>query len=131
MGGIIMRQFNLEEYVKNPIRPIVTRDGHAARIICTNRVDKTYSILALLFEDGDKDREEVYQYTSQGEYFPNASSPHDLFFAPEKKEGWINIYHYDGIENANAARRIYDTKEEALACKNKGRVDTIKIEWEE
>lgn len=126
-----MEQFNLQAFLKNPTRPIVTRDGHAARIICTNRIDKTHSILALLFEDEDRDREEVYQYTSKGEYFPNASSPHDLFFAPIKKEGWINIYHYDGIENANAARRIYDTKEEALSCKNKGCVDTIKIEWEE
>lgn len=126
-----MKQFNLQAFLKNPTRPIVTRDGHSVRIICTNRIDKTHSILALLFEDEDRDREEVYQYTSKGEYFPNASSPHDLFFAPIKKEGWINIYHYDGIENANAARRIYDTKEEALACGNKGCVDTIKIEWEE
>ena len=126
-----MEQFSLSEYLKNPARPIVTRDGRNVRIICTNRIDKTHSILALLFEDEDRDREEVYQYTSKGEYFPNASSPHDLFFAPIKKEGWINIYHYDGIENANAARRIYDTKEEALACENKGRIDTIKIEWEE
>lgn len=126
-----MEQFSLAEYLKNPTRPIVTRDGHAARIICTNRICKTHTILALLFEDEDSDREEVYQYTSKGEYFPNAISPHDLFFAPEKKEGWINIYHYDGLENANAARRIYDTKEEALKYKNKGYVDTVKIEWEE
>lgn len=126
-----MKQFNLQAFLKNPTRPIVTRDGHAARIICTDRICKTHPILALLFEDEDRDREVVYQYTSQGEYYPNASSPHDLFFAPEKKEGWINIYHYDGIENANASRRIFNTKEEALAGGNKGRIDTIKIEWEE
>lgn len=123
-----MKPFDLQEFLKNPTRPIVTRDGHVARIICTNRICKTHPILALLFEDEDSDTEVVYQYTLQGEYFSNASSPHDLFFAPEKKEGWINIYHYDGIENANAARRIYDTKEEALSCKNKGYVDTVKIE---
>lgn len=128
-----MKQFDLQEYLKNPTRPIVTRDGHAARIICTNRIDKTHTILALLFEDEDRDREEVYQYTSKGEYFPNASSPHDLFFAPIKKEGWINIYHYEGNPEANASRTIYDTKEEALSMRFKfnGCVDTIKIEWEE
>lgn len=52
MGGIIMRQFNLEEYVKNPTRPIITRDGRAARIICTDRkgvgVDSPYPIVALI-----------------------------------------------------------------------------------
>lgn len=126
-----MKPFDLQEFLKNPTRPIVTRDGHTARIICTNRICKTHPILALLIEDEYSDTEVVYQYTLKGEYFSNASSPHDLFFVSEKKEGWINIYHYDGIENANAARRIYDTKEEALSCKNKGCVDTIKIEWEE
>lgn len=126
-----MKRFNLQEYLKNPDRKIITRNGKSARIICTNRVDKTHSILALLFEDEDRDREEVYQYTSKGEYYPNASSPHDLFFVSEKKEGWINIYHYDGIERANASKRIYDTKEEALKYKNSGYVDTVKIEWEE
>lgn len=125
-----MEQFSLTEYLKNPTRPIVTRDGHAARIICTNRIDKTHSILALLFEDEDRDREEVYQYTSKGEYFSNASSPHDLFFAPIKKEGWINIYHHEG-RNSSSSKGIYDTKEEALKCRFKNCVDTVQIEWEE
>ena len=81
-----MKQFDLQEFLKNPTRPIVTRDGHDVRIICTNRIDKTHPVLALLFEDEDRDREEVYQYTSKGEYYPNASSPHDLFFVPGKNE---------------------------------------------
>ena len=58
-----MKQFVLQEFLKNPTRPIVTRDGHSARIICTNRIDKTHSILALLFEDEGNDREEVHKYT--------------------------------------------------------------------
>lgn len=123
-----MEQFSLEKYLKNPDRKIVTRDGRSARIVCTDRVCKTHTILALLFEDEDSDREEVYQYTSKGEYFPNASSPHDLFFVPIKKTGWINIYECAG--NANASRRIFNTKEEAQ--KNaKNLIATLKIEWEE
>lgn len=125
-----MKQFDLQEYLKNPTRPIVTRDGHAARIICTNRICKTHPILALLFEDEDNDTEVVYQYTSQGEYFSNASSPHDLFFAPEKKEGWINIYRHKG-QNSTSSKSIYDTKEEALRYRFKHYADTVKIEWEE
>ena len=61
-----MKPFSLEEYLKNPYRKIITRDGKSARIICTDRVCKTHTILALLFEDEDRDREEVYQYTSKG-----------------------------------------------------------------
>lgn len=125
-----MKQFDLQEFLKNPIRPIVTRDGHAARIICTNRVDKTHHILALLFEDEDRDREEVYQYTSRGEYYPNASSPHDLFFAPIKKDGWINVYRGNGGYNTFVCNRIFATKEEAQREK-RDIIATLKIEWEE
>lgn len=32
MGGIIMIQFNLEEYLKNPKRKVVTRDGRDVKI---------------------------------------------------------------------------------------------------
>ena len=125
-----MKQFVLQEFLKNPTRPIVTRDGHSARIICTNRIDKTHSILALLFEDEGNDREEVYQYTSKGEYYPNASSPHDLFFAPIKKDGWINVYRGNGGYNTWVCNRIFETKEEAQREK-RDIIATIKIEWEE
>ena len=81
-----MKQFSTEEYLKNPNRKIVTRDGKNARVICIDKVCSTHPVLALLFEDEDRDREEVYQYTSKGEYYPNASSPHDLFFVPGKNE---------------------------------------------
>lgn len=126
-----MKQFNLEEYLKNPDRKIITRDGKSARIICTDRVCKTHTILALLFEDGDRDREEVYQYTSKGEYYSNASSPHDLFFVPVKKEGWINIYKINSI--ISPGPRAYDTKKEAesAAGDKSYYIATIKIKWEE
>ena len=125
-----MKQFDLQEFLKNPTRPIVTRDGHAVRIICTNRIDKTHSILALLFEDEDSDREEVYQYTAKGEYYPNASSPHDLCFAPIKKSGWINVCRGCGEYNTYVCNRIFATKEEAKREK-RDIIATIKIEWEE
>ena len=125
-----MEQFSLDEFLKNPTRPIVTRDGHDVRIICTNRIDKTHSILALLFEDEDRDREVVYQYTAKGEYYAYASSPHDLYFAPIKKEGWINVYRGNGGYNTFGCNRIFATKEEAQREK-RNIIATIKIEWEE
>lgn len=130
-----MEQFSTEEYLKNPSRKVVTRDGKSARIICTDRVDKTHTILALLFEDEDRDREEVYQYTSKGEYYPNASSLHDLFFVPEKKEGWVNVYKYRS-RCTELAGIIYSSKEEAESDAKAYEtpvityITTIKIEWE-
>ena len=32
-----MKNFNLEEYLKNPSRKVVTRAGISVRIICTDR----------------------------------------------------------------------------------------------
>lgn len=37
VGGIIMIQFNLKEYLKNPNRKVITRDGRDVKII---RIDK-------------------------------------------------------------------------------------------
>ena len=33
-----MKPFSLEEYIKNPSRKIVTRDGKPVKILCTNLV---------------------------------------------------------------------------------------------
>lgn len=123
-----MRQFSLDEYLKNPDKKIVTQDGCKVRIICTNRNSERYPVVALvqrgIFED-------TYCYARDGLCLGCIRTLNDLFFVTEKKEGWINVYHYNDIERANASGCIYDTKEKALACKNQGCVDTIKIEWEE
>lgn len=120
-----MEQFSIEKYLKNPNRKIITRDGRNVRIICVDRNYKDLPIVALI---QTKDGEVVSSHTKDGSYLDYMQCPRDLFFMPEKKTGWINIY--DGVRNANASRLIYNSKEEALACANKGRVDTIKIEWE-
>lgn len=124
-----MKQFNLDEYLKNPDRRLITKDGRSVRIICTNKLGR-WPIVALISDNGE---EVIGSFTTDGKkYIPKAEvSLNDLFFAPEMRTGWINIYHYDGVGNANASRRIFNTKEEAIASESKGRIDTIKIEWEE
>ena len=32
-----MKQFNLDEYLQNPSRKVVTRDGRKVRIVCTDK----------------------------------------------------------------------------------------------
>lgn len=124
-----MIQFNLKEYLKNPARKVITRDGRDVRIICTDRQGGGRPILALCTMSNES--ENLYSYLPNGRMYLNADADTcmDLFFAPEKKSGWINIYDRTG--DAHASRRIYDTKEEALKCASVERVDTIKIEWEE
>lgn len=124
-----MKQFDLQEYLKNPQKKIVTRDGERARIICTDR-NPNYPIVALVGE-----KTVVNCYTKKGRHFgDNISSSKDLFFAPEKKTGWINVSR---IAQGNAGEitytgAVYPTKEEAIAgYSGVGLLDTIKIEWEE
>lgn len=124
-----MKQFDLQEYLKNPQKKIVTSNGESARIICTDR-NPDYPIVALV---GKKTI--VNCYTKKGKYFGDATSnSRDLFFAPEKKTGWINVSR---IAQGNAGEitytgAVYPTKEEAIAgYSGVGLLDTIQIEWEE
>lgn len=120
-----MKPFNLEEAKAG--KPVATRDGRIVRIVCWDRKDEFYPILALVGE-----REEPLYFTTEGRFYDLEKSRLDLVMAPEKYEGWINIYKYT-IDANRRGGGIYPTKEEAI---NKGKADsnyitTIKIEWEE
>ena len=122
-----MEQFSLEKYLANPSRKVVTRDGRRVRVICTDMKSTTYPVVALI-ENGS-DYEQLTTFSKNGEYAVNESSRSDLFFAPEKHEGWVNIYE-EGT-NRYLEGCIYVTKEEAKRIRGYGYITTIKIEWEE
>ena len=122
-----MEQFSLEKYLANPSRKVVTRDGRKVRIICTDINYKNHPIVALIANDNDT--ENVYTYTRDGEWDNYESTTYDLFFAPEKHEGWVNVYK-EGT-NRYLEGCICVTKEEAKRIRGYGYITTIKIEWEE
>ena len=122
-----MEQFSVEKYLENPNRKVVTRDGRSARIICTNRLDENYPVIALV---NDEYAEKCYGYSEFGK-FANRDCELDLFFAPVKKSGWINLYKINST--ISPGPRAYDTKEDAesAAGDKSYYISTIKIEWEE
>ena len=125
-----MKEFSLEEYLKNPNRKIVTRDGRDVRIICTDRRKTIYPIIALCFmEDGS---ERLSSYLPNGKEHVGEDSNDDLFFAPEKHEGWVNLYN---LSEGPYLGSVYSSKEVAEAMSKKcglhPYIATIKIEWEE
>lgn len=129
-----MRPFNLDEYLKNPTKKIVTRDKRSARIICTNKKSmQGYTVVALIdnSEDSYKDTESAAIYTSEGRFNDVYTDRNDLFFASEKREVWVNIYKYDGRFIVD--ERTCNTKEEALNNKDTtmNYVGTFKLEFEE
>ena len=138
-----MKPFNLKEYLKNPSRQVVTRDGKHARIICIDAKreflgEGPHPVIALVEEK--KNQETIYNYGEDGIFHEGYKYGHDLFFAPIKREGWVNLYD-TRINGKRCMSSIFDTKEEAV--KNIGLIDTgrfdlfpdyistIHIEWEE
>ena len=125
-----MKEFNLEEYLKNPNREIVTRDGRKVRILCTDRKGDT-PIIALVYDANDG-QEYGYAFYSDGKFFRDGNEESDLFFAPEKHEGWIIINKWaDGERDTNGI--IYHTKLDIpdIPPESIQLVALIKIEWEE
>ena len=122
---MIMKQFNLEEYLKNPNKKVVTRDGRSARIICTNYTKAQHIIAQIEGNDFSA------SYHKDGIFTHEEESNCDLFFASEKHEKWTPVYR----ERTGQIRfgYAYSTKKEAEeASKYDTRyITTTKVEWEE
>lgn len=123
-----MKPFDLEAAKAG--KPVCTRDGRKARIICFDTINKgNYPIIALL---EDKGCEAIFYYNKDGKC--NVGTERDLMMLPEKKEGWVNVYKsYNVGKKTPCIASIYPTKEEAKKSSVVGLdyVDTVKIEWEE
>lgn len=123
-----MKPFNLAEYLKNPKRKVITRDGKKVRIICTD-AKSVYPVIGLV--DNGICGERLISCRKNGcESNDICESANDLFFVPEKHEGWINVYKWG--DDYRYTGDVFSSKEKALnsitGCDN---VATIKIEWEE
>lgn len=100
-------------------KPVCTRDGRKARIICFDTINKgNYPIIALL---EDKGCEAIFYYNKDGKC--NVGTELDLMMLPEKKEGWI-IIHKEAIYDKETAEKIArETTANVIRIR--------KIEWEE
>ena len=120
-----MKEFNLNEYLKNPSQKVVTRDGRNVRIISTDK--KGFNPILALVTRHDSITEDIYLYTKNGELSEDNLTKSRLFFAPEKHEGWVNVYRIGGL----SCGRVFDSEEKARQGADEGAIATAKIEWEE
>ena len=112
-----LKEFNLEAAKAG--KPVCTRDGRKARIICFDLNNKNFPIVAIINCDTE---ENAYQYDIDG-----ICDEHDnnlnLMMSHEKKEGWV-IIHKEAIYDKETAEKI--------ARETTANVIRIqKIEWEE
>lgn len=123
-----MKQFSLKEYLANPLRKVVTRYGRPVRILCTD-ANGNYPVIALVpHNEGDVPE----NYTEDGRNYLNGEeSACDLFFAPERKEGWVNLYR-NVCGGVSTDTDVFSTKEHAQSSrKYENYLGTVKIEWED
>ena len=120
-------------------KPVCTRDGRNARIICfdAKRKDEK-NIIALVPSKDYPGFEDLISYPNNGNYYGGHENDGDLMMLPEKKEGWVNIYKSDNGTYYTGA--IFYEKNDALVNTAeieittgipRDCIDTINISWEE
>ena len=125
--GKNLRPFDLEAAKSG--KPVCTRDGRKARIICWDRIDSTGCNLPIVALVQCEETEVLQLYHDNGKCDVKADL--DLMMLPEKKEGWVNVYKK---EQNRYVKGIFPSREIALNSiseKSREYIATIKITWEE
>lgn len=118
-----LKPFNLEQALAGA--PVVTRNGCP---IVELKYLQTSGQLAVVHKKPD-DKLISYFVPCDGKHNNTIEYATDLFMAPTKKEGWINVYNILSLDVTG--KNIYPTEEAALETKGFDCIATIKIEWEE
>ena len=119
-----MKQFNLQEYLANPKRQVLTRDGRKVRIVCTDFDNPDFPVVGEI--NGYK---WPLSFTINGEAIKGSQQCTDLFFAPTIVKRWGIVYR--------KSERLFDTREEAEKWMDeadegeKKFCSVCKVEWEE
>ena len=101
----------------DPRKPVQTRDGGSARIICTDRADADYPIVALL-----EDEQCAMTFTKTGQAWAGSESPCDLINIPERRELWVNVY-------STGWGGAHPTRTEADAGAFRDRIACVRVEY--
>ena len=118
-----LKPFNLEDAKAG--KPVCTRDGRNARIICFDRKDNTPIVALIERVNGI----EILQcFYNDGKCFHDSTSDNDLMMLPEKKEGWVNVYKTSINYECG---KVFSTEQEAKNKANNNHIATIRIKWEE
>ena len=110
-----LKPFNLEAAKAG--KPVCTRDGRKARIICFDRIDNTGCKLPIVALVQCEETEVLQLYHDDGKCDVKADL--DLMMLSEKKEGWVNVYKGGLLDT-----KSYPTKKEAFEA---GLQEAIKL----
>jgi hypothetical protein len=88
----------------DPNRPVQTRDGRPARILCTDLKGDQPIAAAIRGAGGN---ETVSEFGENGQWLVGETSDTDLINVPEKRTVWVNIYE-DGYTSRYPTRELAD-----------------------
>ena len=77
-----MQQFNLDTWLKNKSRKIITRTGKPVRIVCWDSPNKTFPIVGFVDNEPEIFAWDCFGYYREG----HIENENDLFFEDKKKE---------------------------------------------
>ena len=126
--GKNLKEFDLEAAKSG--KPVCTRDGRKARIICFDVKGDICPIIALVEENG---MEVTKSYDVNGRANYKNADNYDLVMLPEKKEGWANLYRDEESKRVYCGEFIFSEREKAekhYEC-NDTKVATVPVNWEE
>ena len=119
--GKNLKPFDLEAAKAG--KPVCTRDGRKARIICFDRKGKQ-PIIALIIQDNEEEFIENYHLSGRFNVDDTFENDGDLMMLPEKKEGWAVIFKDDLLRTEKEARELAEQSISEV-------IRIEKIEWEE
>ena len=93
-------------------KPVQTRDGRKARIICTDRAGSDFKFVALILNEG---LESVYVADASGRVYTDTECRHDLMNVPEETKGWHLVFQ-NGATSFTAHKTLADAKVFAVQC---------------
>ena len=126
--GKHLKPFNLEEAKAG--KPVCTRDGRKARIICFDAKCADTPIVALVSRN---DGEILLRHYKDGKLTVDKDSDADLMMLSKKKEGWVNVYRDEESKRVYCGEFIFSEREKAekhYEC-NDTKVATVPVNWEE
>ena len=114
-----MKPFDLEAAKAGA--KVVNRAGCVVRLVCFDVDSHDGFPLVGIVRDTAESGEYIARYKADGGNCFKGISDKDLFMAPVKREGWVNINE----------SRVYITKEKARASVTDYPAIVVKVEWEE
>ena len=122
-----LKPFDLEAAKEG--KPVCTRDGRKARIICFDLKNNVCPIVAAVEENNNMEVQHHYDTKGLNCY---KKSEIDLMMLPEKKEGWVNVAKEPLGDDEVVLGYIFNSYEDAVRSgkANERYVATVRIEWE-